>query len=64
LISRALVGSTFWPWKKIFCVSIGCALLYAATDEYHQRFVAGRVGCLHDVLIDGAGAWIGMGVWP
>jgi hypothetical protein len=63
-ISRALIGSTFWPWKKIFFVTLGCTFLYAASDEYHQTFTAGRVGCLHDVLIDGAGAWIGMGLWP
>lgn len=30
--------------------------LYAATDEFHQKFIPGRTGCLTDVLIDSAGA--------
>ena len=31
------------------------ALLYAASDEYHQSFVQGRVGSPLDVAIDWAG---------
>ena len=31
-----------------------------ATDEFHQRFVPGRYGCLRDVLIDAAGSIIGL----
>lgn len=30
--------------------------LYAATDEFHQKFIPGRTGCITDVLIDSAGA--------
>ncbi len=36
-------------------VSAGMALLYAASDEYHQTFVPGRNGSLVDVAIDGVG---------
>jgi VanZ family protein len=32
------------------------AILYAATDEWHQTFVPGRHGSLRDVLIDSMGA--------
>ncbi len=32
------------------------AVAYAATDEFHQTFVSGRVGTPRDVLIDAAGA--------
>ena len=32
------------------------ALVYAMTDEFHQRFVPGRGATTLDVLIDGAGA--------
>jgi VanZ family protein len=32
------------------------ATLYAATDEYHQRFVAGRQSTWVDVAIDSMGA--------
>ncbi len=31
---------------------------YAATDEYHQTFVGGRVGTPRDVLIDATGALV------
>jgi VanZ family protein len=33
---------------------------YACTDEFHQLFVAGRAGQVRDVLIDTAGALIGL----
>jgi VanZ family protein len=36
--------------------SIAIALGYAATDEWHQTFVAGRHGSPLDVLIDAGGA--------
>lgn len=32
------------------------AVLYAASDEYHQSFVTGRHGAVSDVVIDAAGA--------
>lgn len=33
---------------------------YAATDEFHQLFVDGRAGRFADVLIDSAGAAVGI----
>ena len=33
-------------------------IIYAATDEFHQRFVTGRTGKVADVLIDACGALI------
>lgn len=36
--------------------SFALAVAYAATDEYHQTFVASRNGSLTDLLIDAAGA--------
>ncbi len=33
-------------------------VIYAATDEFHQRFVTGRTGKVADVLIDACGALI------
>lgn len=35
------------------------AVLYAATDEFHQLFIPGRSGQVTDILIDGIGALIG-----
>lgn len=34
--------------------------VYAATDEFHQLFVAGRSGQVSDVLLDGTGAAAGI----
>jgi VanZ family protein len=34
------------------------AVLWAASDEWHQTFVRGRVGAVHDVGIDGIGVAI------
>jgi len=35
------------------------AVLYAATDEFHQLFIPGRSGQVTDVFIDGLGAFLG-----
>lgn len=34
------------------------AVLYAATDEFHQAFVPGRVSDIRDWLVDGWGAMV------
>ncbi|MBQ6042274.1 MAG: VanZ family protein [Oscillospiraceae bacterium] len=39
------------------------ALLYACTDEFHQRFVPGRSCELRDVCIDFGGACTGLLLW-
>ncbi|MEI3612385.1 VanZ family protein [Pseudogracilibacillus sp. SO30301A] len=38
-------------------------VLYAISDEVHQLFIPGRSGEVRDVLIDGTGAFIGIGVY-
>lgn len=30
-------------------------ILFAASDEFHQTFISGRVGCIEDVIIDSIG---------
>lgn len=47
------------PLRKLF-VPWTVAVLYAISDEFHQSFVFGRSGELRDVLIDGAGALLGI----
>ena len=56
LLWRALAGTTAWrrPWAWALAVTV----LYAATDEIHQGFVAGRHESAIDVGIDAAGAII------
>ena len=39
------------------------ALLYAASDEIHQRFTPGRRPAVSDVLLDGVGAAVGAAAW-
>ena len=42
--------------NRALALAYAITVAYAATDEFHQTFVAGRVGTVHDVLIDAAGA--------
>jgi VanZ family protein len=35
--------------------AVGLSLLYAASDEWHQRFVADRTGTIKDVAVDAVG---------
>ncbi len=46
--------------KKAFLISIIICIIYALTDEWHQRFVPGRLGQLLDVLIDTCGGFLGI----
>lgn len=43
-----------------FILAIIICIIFAATDEYHQTFVSGRTGQVLDVLIDSAGALVGL----
>ena len=52
---------TVWKkkaWQRI-SMPILLAGLYAASDEYHQTFIAGRSGQVSDVLLDATGALVG-----
>ncbi len=49
------------PWYLFDAmVAWGIAALYAVTDEFHQTFVASRQGSFWDVLLDSAGAALGL----
>ena len=56
LLWRALAGTT--AWRRPWAWALALAVLYAATDELHQGFVAGRHESAVDVGIDAAGAII------
>ncbi len=53
----------FTIWKTELKRRVGFSILiasaYAATDEYHQTFVAGRSGQISDVVLDSCGALAG-----
>jgi len=44
-------------------LAFALAVIYAASDEFHQTFVEGRVGAVHDVAIDAVGAAIGIALY-
>jgi VanZ family protein len=48
-----------WSWRAAGFAILFCAT-YAATDEFHQTFVAARQGSPWDVLLDTSGAVAGM----
>lgn len=43
--------------------AIGLCILYSISDEWHQLFVPGRAGQVRDVIIDSAGAGVGIGAY-
>lgn len=55
----------FFPAKKIDFLLIFCiffCIFYASTDEFHQTFIFGRVGCVADVGVDSIGILIAAAV--
>ena len=48
-----------WSWKVVMW-TLGIVILYAAADEFHQRFVPNRTGSIRDVFIDTTGAVLAM----
>jgi len=48
-----------WRWSEA-ALALALAALYAASDEFHQTFVPSRQGSVWDVLLDTAGAAIGL----
>jgi VanZ family protein len=55
LLYRAFRGSFKMGACSLFLCPATLALLYAASDELHQRFVQGRCCSVKDVLIDSVG---------
>ncbi len=45
--------------RKWLLMALLVCLFYASTDEFHQRFVPGRWGCVTDVCVDLTGVTIG-----
>lgn len=46
---------------RSLAIALGICILYAVSDEVHQLFIIGRSGEVRDVLIDSAGACVGIG---
>ena len=67
----AILAILFYIWLqrwlmsrvKMAGVAAALAIFYACSDEFHQLFVAGRAGKINDVLIDSAGAILGLALF-
>lgn len=46
-----------------YLIALGICVLYAIGDEVHQLFIPGRSGQFSDVLLDSAGAIIGLAMY-
>lgn len=65
MLGYALLGLAYWrglKWdRKTIWLAWILAVIYAATDEFHQSFIAGRHPSWIDVfLFDGGGAAFGL----
>lgn len=48
-----------WSWPQMWAALL-LVFLFAVSDETHQRFVSSREASVRDVLIDTAGALVGL----
>ncbi len=49
--------------RRAFWLALAITALYAISDELHQTFVPGRNGTGADVMVDAAGALLGLWGW-
>jgi len=62
LVVRALAHHLDYL-PRLFWIAFAVTLLYGISDEIHQVFVPGRGFQYLDILMDGVGALIGLGVY-
>lgn len=60
-ILAGLIQASIWSWRLGYqrhwaVAAAGITILYGASDEIHQMFVAGRSATLGDVFFDALGA--------
>ncbi|WP_096156549.1 MULTISPECIES: VanZ family protein [Bacillus] len=60
LVTNALYQSSKLRGKQQIVLAFIICVLYAISDEVHQLFVPGRSGEIRDVIIDSAGAAVGI----
>lgn len=48
-----------WLAPNFYFIAMIFSILYACSDEFHQTFIQGRVGCIQDVGVDSIGVLIG-----
>ncbi len=60
-VYRYALGPSFEPYAPL--LAIVTAILFGVSDEIHQYFVPLRYSDVWDVVADGVGASIGVGIW-
>lgn len=60
LLARAYLWGIGEEKQYSVWLAWGVAILYAATDEFHQSFTSERVASLTDIGIDALGAFLGL----
>jgi VanZ family protein len=49
--------------RHVLLLALALTMFYALSDEFHQAFVPGRYPDLWDLVCDGLGATLGLGLW-
>ncbi len=49
--------------RHVLLLALALTMFYALTDEFHQAFVPGRYPDPWDLVCDGLGAALGLGLW-
>ncbi|MFQ5708601.1 MAG: VanZ family protein [bacterium] len=63
LLSRAVIKTPQKACLRLCMITVSLGVLYAASDEFHQLFVAGRFSEWSDLLADSAGVTVGLGIF-
>jgi VanZ family protein len=56
----AMLAFLLWRATQDEAAAFFGAVLYAASDEFHQSFVRGRHGAPRDIAFDASGAFLGL----
>jgi VanZ family protein len=62
ILAYGILGALAWRADRRFAVALLITILVASTDEYRQSLTATRTGTPWDVLLDGVGGWVGIGM--
>jgi VanZ family protein len=62
-VLAVLWARAFQGQRRALFVAFLATMLYALLDEFHQSFVPGRTADPLDLVYDGLGAAIALGVW-
>lgn len=63
VLVRFALGRSGVRGRKGIAIAFAVCVLYATSDEIHQLYVPGRSGQVSDVLIDSAGAALGLALY-